>query len=381
VSYSMLRDLKKNNEKINKKEFHQFLIVGSDPFSLKMFYQLHLKNPGQVKIISPLPISENNLQPLGPNSLRGEENIQVVSRLFPEILGTSESPVPSFLKDQKFRAFGGRSKSETLLHGEAFFTQTPHPYNQTQVFPYLSNPEFLQLVNQHRLACGIKNIAKIAAIDLVERSQWQIECFNGSDLECEHLVWGLSPYVFLQQFSAKEELSNEFIEFCEKTHAPASLEVKMWFKHPITDMENTLFFPLSYTHEWGHFVGEFSHVENSEQLASFVTFLEKEHTSEEHVSKIIHIFKKNLEKIFPQFSANFSREHIVLDEDTPCLKIDDSLFASTAGSVEGLHFVGCNGPLAFPLVEGDSCEDSCESVSFLARGIINAAQTLEQLCL
>ena len=54
----------------------------------------------------------------------------------------------------------------------------------------------------------------------------------------------------------------------------------------MTDITETLLLAQSYTHEWGHYVGEFNHVpQSSKQRAEFLSFLDKNETTEEEISK------------------------------------------------------------------------------------------------
>ena len=141
--------------------------------------------------------------------------------------------------------------------------------------------------------------------------------------------------------------------------------------------------PLSYTHDWGHFVGEFKDIEidNPEikdefspkkikfQRANFVTFMDIGHTSEDDISKKIRLLKKILEKIFGENATYFRSEFIKLSPDSGCLNIDDSAGNNALKEYSQLQFFGFNAPLKHSSEGLELCEDSRERLSFLARAL------------
>ena len=86
-----------------------------------------------------------------------------------------------------------------------------------------------------------------------------------------------------------------------------------------------MFIPLSYTHEHGHYVGEFK-TQNGHQVADFLHYIDENHASEEDISRIIRGLKKGFEKIFENFSKINFREYIALEDEIACLKIDDNSY-------------------------------------------------------
>jgi hypothetical protein len=178
-------------------------------------------------------------------------------------------------------------------------------------------------------------------------------------------------------YSQKSELSDLFIEFCESTKTSSALFVKFVFEKPISDMQETLFIPLSYTHEWGHFVGEFNKLQgdaNGEQEIEFIHFLDEDQASEEDISRYIRLLKKNMEKIFEKFSKIKAREYIVLEQEIGCLKIDDDLFGRSVneGKKEGLNLflLGINAPLIDTNYGEASFEYSKNEIGGLSRALL-----------
>ena len=104
---------------------------------------------------------------------------------------------------------------------------------------------------------------------------------NGLIIECENLYWGESPYQLYHLLSNKSVFDNETVEYLESTKTPLALYVNFNFENVVIDKEETIFFPLSFTHEWGHFIGDVSNVdeENVKQVARFVTFVNKEEST------------------------------------------------------------------------------------------------------
>ena len=153
----------------------------------------------------------------------------------------------------------------------------------------------------------------------------------------------------------------------------------MNFEKPITDKRETIFIPLSYTHEWGHFVGEFSSDKSGKQKAEFVTFMDMDHTNEDEISKKIRLLKKNLEKIFGDSAGLISDEFIKVTTQSPCLNFDDNLFVKVSNEVGQLRIASYNGPLEHLNQEQGSFEDSWSGVNNLARAAVRHQEVLNSL--
>ncbi len=316
--------------------FYKYILVGSDPLTLSKFYYLNQQYPDQVSLLSENIISEENLLFRGPSRLRGEETRRALEEIFPDIVQNEQSSEPKFFKDKQFRKFGGRSKPETLLPGEEFFTQNYIDIDFKKIFSYLNDESFIETVNLARLDYKIKNIEKIDG-----EYNWLLECENGQMINGEHLIWGDSPSIFLDLVEEKKSLGKELIQFCKDTTTPYSLFVKFVFDSPITDLTETIFLPLSLTHEWGHFIGEFKNSdETKKQSVEFISFVDQDNSTEDDISKKIHLLKKNLEKVFPKFSDVKAKEFITLSTKTSCSKIDKKALMELS---EHLHYarLGC----------------------------------------
>ena len=359
----------------------QHLVVGKDIFALSIYKSLKEKyGPEKVRLLSEDPILKSDLLPKGPSTVRGESNQKIVQELYPEAVGAVGVAQAMFYKDMTWKSFGGRSKSEALKFNEEFFTSPRFNVDMTAIFPELSAAdEFLVALNTEAYQVRLKSIERY-------NDGFKVECLNGTEFECEKLYFGQSPYQYLEFYSHKNELSDTFIEFCESTKTPSAICVKFVFEQPITDVMETLFIPLSYTHEWGHFVGEFNVVKNGEieeQEIEFIHFLDEDQASEEDISRFIRLLKKNMEKIFDKFSKIKAREYIVLEQEIGCLKIDNDLFirslADGKNESKNLFLLGINAPIDDILGLDLSFEYSKNGVDILARALLVHAILLKKI--
>ncbi|RPJ78883.1 MAG: hypothetical protein EHM20_02810 [Alphaproteobacteria bacterium] len=376
MAFKDLHKLKKIVEV--QKEYIQVphLVVGKDIFALSIYKSLQQKyGKENVRLLSEDAILKSDLLPKGPSTVRGESNQKIIQELYPQSIVSTGTEQAMFYKDMTWKSFGGRSKSEALKFNEEFFTSPRFNIDATKIFPELENAEsFVGEINAEAYQVRLKSIHRSG-------DGFKVECLNGSEFECEKLYFGQSPYQYLNFYSNKNELADAFIEFWESTKTPSALFVKFVFEKPITDMQQTLFIPLSYTHDWGHFVGEFNETKNTTyndiiaaQEIEFIHFLDEDHTSEEDVSRVIRLLKKSLDKIFEKYSKINSREYIVLEQEIGCLKIDNDLFVKTLSEGKGdstnLFLLGINAPIVDTQCEDTSFEYSKNAVDIMARGLL-----------
>ena len=345
-----------------------YLVVGKDIFSLSLYNDLKaLHGAGNVRLLSQDAILKSDLLPKGPSTLRGETNQRMFKALYPDVALTKCNENALFYKDMTWKSFGGRSKPEALKYDEGFFTGDRIDPDFEQVFKNIDHSEsYINSVNEEAYQVKIKAIRKTTI-------GFTVECINGTEFSCEHLYFGLSPYHYLQLYSDKNELSPSLIEFCESTKTSSALFVKFVFEEvPLSDLKETLFIPLSYTHEWGHFIGEFRDM-NGVQEIEFMHFLEDELMTEEDVSRIIRLIKKNMEKIFDNFLKIKVREYISLEQEIGCLKIDDERFeitlAQSREEILNVSFIGINAPIAKQQRVHDTFEYSSETLNGVMRGL------------
>lgn len=349
------------------------LVIGKDIFALSLYNKLkNIHGAENVRLLSEDKILASDLLTKGPGTIRGETNRNIFKALYPEMNFEAGEQNALFYKDMTWKSFGGRSKSEALKFNEEFYTGPRFDVDLNTIFPELANSEaMIDSANAEAYQVKIKKINK-------NENGFAIECINGTEFFCKHLYFGLSPYKFLEAFEDKNHLSDSFIQFCESTQTPSALFVKFLFEQkPLSDMKETLFIPLSYTHEWGHFVGEFKNGEQQE--IEFMHFLDQDQSSEEDVSRIIRLLKKSMEKIFENFSKISHKEFISLEQNIVCLKIDDNLFDTAlkknTDAITNLTFIGVNAPIIDKHRIQSIFEYSTEDLNGMTRGLL-----VHQLC-
>jgi len=365
MAYSDLKKLRKKENIETTKESVKCLIVGGDIFALSILdFLLKSEDSENVRILTKELLTKDSVEFAGPGILRGQENITYMKEAFDYADIEELETVSSFYKDLKFKPFGGRSKSEKLLPGEDFFITPKAKFKSESIFPLIKDEEFLAKANSLKFDFIPSKVFK-------EGDSWVVECTNGTQIFCEKIFWAESPWKFYEDFTKKEALSNEFIEFVETTKAPCALHIKLIFDKHVTDKEETLFVPLSYTHEWGHFICEFdkNSDEDHSQIGRFLTFIDVNETNEEDISKKIRLLKRNLEKIFPHIKGKKSKEFIVLTDNTHSLKFDDSFSMEKDELLKGIHFVNSNAPFHYKEAEEDRDGDSFVGLTHVARGL------------
>jgi hypothetical protein len=353
-----------------QKEFIEVdhVVVGKDAFAIGLYDKLANQFGSEaVKLISEDKILKNDLFFKGPNTVRGEDNFKVINDHFSDaIIGMNDRP-SVFYKDMVFKLFAGRSKPEVLKYDEAFYIAQSLEIDTDKLFPFLNNEKFLDQINNVAYQVKLKNIH-------FKENHFLIECINGTEFKAKKLYFGKSPSKFLDLFFEKSILNNEFIQFCESTKTVHGLFMKYIFEMPLTDMKETIFIPLSYTHDWGHFVGEFKNQENK-QAVEFLHYVDEDHISEEDISRIIRQLKKSFEKIFENFNKIKFSEFISIEDELGCLEIDDQLYARVSESAptffKDLIFIGKNAPIKGTRCGEGSFEYSKEKISHLSRALVS----------
>jgi hypothetical protein len=375
MSYSDLKKLKKEEVKATSRVDTKYLIVGGDIFSLATFdYLSKSTDASDIKVLTKENLNFENAQFSGPGILRGESNIQFAEQFFEYANIKRRDVVSSFYKDLKFKPFGGRSKSEKLMWGEEFYTTPRADYDLYKIFPFLNEENFFESINTSKMDNIPSKVFK-------DDQKWVVECTNGTQIYCEKIFWCDSPWEFYNEYSKKEELSNSFVEYIDGVKTPCALHIKLVFEKLVTDKEETLLLPLSYTHEWGHFMSEFEpyNEESGTQEANFLTFIDINQTNEEDISKKIRLLKRNLEKIFPKIKEISFKEFIILTENTHSLNFDDSYSLEGESILKDIHFVSSNAPFQFESDTGISNGDSVSRLSHVARGLKVLSQVKSSL--
>lgn len=383
-----LSELKKNKSSdADKREsvYARHLVYGDDIYAFEQYFRLCEKHgESEVALLCPRPLyftkdsSLSDLLPMGPSQLRGRDNINAFKDQFPSVR-IKENEVPSvFAKEGTLRAFGGRSKGEPMLFGEEFYSAPKADFIDDELTAYselfsatLKRENVLQkLLEVAHTDLPLRAYILSEPTDLIENANWRLEAGSGKDYHCENLYWCEAPQTFLDLCENKNKLSDKTIEAIEKTSGPCTLYYRMELEKPFAEEASSVFLPLSYTHEWGHFIGDFK-TDNGKNRAEFLSFVEKEATTEEEISKKFRLFKKNLEKIFPEITSQIVREWIVLSEQSACQNVDDSLVEEIKKSGLKVVFVSHSAPLEFFEKSDESLGYSTKKLSHLVRGLLS----------
>lgn len=364
MAFKDLHKLKKIQEVQKENVETDYLVLGHDLFAISIFKKLVEKyGADKVRLLSQEKFELKDLSPKGPSGVRGADNINCVKQLLHPGLYNEIALQSQFYKDMQWKVFGGRSKSEALKFHEEHFTEGRLDIHYGELFPHINDETFLSWLNELAYAVKVKSIH-------YANEKYTVECVNGTEFTTGHLISGITPFEFLNLYKNKNELADKFIEFCESTISPSALFVKFDFKKPLTDLTETLFIPLSYTHEWGHYVGEFTTKEDI-QSVDFVHFIDKDQMTEEDVSRIIRGIKKNLEKIFQQPKNLPVKEYISIEDASGCLKIDDELYRSVSANFSNLHFIGFCAPVSVAIGGESSSAYSFALVNYEARALLS----------
>lgn len=373
MSFSRLHKLKKVNEVVKKTKKYKFVIVGTGVYSAIAYIKLrNIYEKSDICFISESNISNEFLEELGPAGLRCN-NVEIFKSLFPDT-NISKNDLPSvFYKDQRFKSFGGRSKSEKLLFGEKFYT---HPGSYVDVYKLLVNDSEKNFFDELIDHSFVNSVTAVKKVNNESELNWSIECINGQHMECEDLIWEDSPYQFYEQVSEKESLADSFIEFCESTKSPCSLFIKYIFDEKVSNNKETVFLPLSYTNEMGHFIGEFINSE-TKQTAKFVHFLDKDQSSEDDISRKMKNLKRSLAKIYSEFKKVKKKEYIVVSEKTPSFDMLDSAYKDE--EAQNLRFIGKSSNLCKNYLESKGIYQKTSEILCDLRGIISIIKLIDEL--
>jgi len=321
--------MKKNqdDERTIPENISDFTLIGNDVALVHLWHNLK-DNNRTFNILAEkpcLPLDINN--PYGVNLWRGEANKQMFSQVFSHLSCPEFSSPSLFYRDQKFRNFGGRSRSMPFLYQEELLTKS------------FGNVDLSHLED---LLPAFNEAMKISYIDCIEKlddSSWLVRTADGLSLRSRELVFADAPYKFLQKYLGKALLSEKVVEAIQDTNSGHIMFVEWQLDSEATDREETLFIPQSLTHEHGHFVGQFMKSNKSTQKAVFMTFLDENEHSEAEIVKKIRLLKRQLIKIFPSFDKKIKDENYIHLAFNPFVHIDDKCFSSLKKELPKLSFL------------------------------------------
>jgi hypothetical protein len=344
----------------------QYLVVGSNFFALEAHYKLQQRvDSKQLQLIVEEAI---DLEALLRNVLsycRGEDNLARLKSFLDEsdhaaLLNT----VPSlFYKEMKFRSFGGRSKSSTMLGGESFFSRPGATVAPEKLFSFLQDSDYLSRLGDLAVECPLKSVRQEGS------DQWIITTINEKNYSGKHLIWGESPYRLGELSTQTDLFDHNFMQFAQFARGDALLMLHFEFKQRVTEQLETVMIPRSATHEHGHYIGQFIQDESGLHRASFATFVDRNLGSSEEVARMVRSLKRRLDKIFPGFTQQMDREFISLANDSFGETLDDKLVKLEQLLGVGVRFVGPNAPLP-------AQEQKLSSLSHWGRGVASLEEVV-----
>ncbi len=363
--------------------YHRNIIVGSDAHSLECFALLN-KSTEDVYILSEAPLSATSIALDGPNQLRGEQNLKGLVSIYPELEFSLSEQKICFYKDLKFKEFGGRAKSEPLLKGEDFFTSPSICAPMAELFPGMNNSEVKEKAFSRQINKRLTKIEIVSPSNFAEPVNFILYCGDNTELHAENLIWCRTPYELTDLLEDSKKISPELLEYCHQTRAYSALYLTFPLKKEIQLPCETFFIPLSFTHEWGHFIGELLPASSAPHFGKlqFVMYLDTNESSEEVISRNIKILKRHLEKIFKNIKEIFGDEVISLSSDISGQKIVSKPLERESLLGKNLFFINGSAPFAHLSEEKKSFDDSVFSSTHLSRALISRnylAQNLENI--
>ena len=345
-----LRNLKKKQDsetKITKTTYIKNLVVGENTAAFLLLNKLH-KSESSTKILTNKVLTIDSVLEDWKTSLeliRGQEAREMFVLEFPDYVLGDERAKSVFYKDASFKEFGGRTKPYELMQGEELFIDSAQAFSKKDLFndESLASLEKLFIENQEHKV--IVEIEHTDSTDLAEPVNYKLYLSDYELIECENLYWSRSPKDFLKLSKDKDHYSNTFHEVVSKICHKSALKIRLNFKKPISDQQMTVFLPQSITHEWGHFLCEFSQGLSSGQSLNVLCYVDEDDTASEELAKKIKMIKRVVERVFPDAKNNVSDEYIVFSKDALALEIDDELFNSDDQKLENLFFIGESAPI------------------------------------
>ena len=273
------------------------------------------KHEMDFEIISDRKLDYHDLRLKGPSTFRaaGQEDKSEIQSVF--------------YKDQKFRPFGGRSKPMELLEGEVFYSLPKQDFEPRKI----SN----ELISKINKKLHLKRLVKIEKTDL----GFRIYCGDNTCFIVRNLFWPKGLSEFCRVLEDKSGLDEDFLNKVVNLSGVAPLYMDLFIRKEI-DFNETVFLPVSLSHEHGHFIGDIKKLGEKKSQFSFVHFIDPNEIGEEHVSRLIKNLKRQIEKVFEVNKRDFIDEVISLTSIGVAREVDDTLSDQVHKIFPGLKLLG-----------------------------------------
>ena len=375
--FEKLNSLKKNKEINYTKKYSKLVIIGEDIYSFLMGKKLsELDGLDDFLIITSKKVQVEDLDFHGPGELRSVESFDLLNTIYSEIEMEPIKHESVYFKEQKLKSFTGRAKAEKLLWEEEYYTKTGIKFDTDLISNRLSNIELLNRFSDKVIhSYGIDSISKEVSSDLINPVNWSIKTNDNILIETQYIIWCKNPSDFLDFLQDKEKTPG--VVKALNMDLPYSLFINYYFKKSIIKLKDTLFIPLSYTHDHGHFIGEFFE-KDDKTVGKFIHYIDSENSTEEEIAKRIKYLKKTLEKIFPNYENPVS-EYIYLRPYSFTSNLDDKDFHLVEDNFRNMFFVGGNAFIKKEFYTSNDYMNSGNKLSHITRGLISIKQVEEFL--
>ncbi len=337
--------------------YYQHLILGQDLGAILKLTELLRTHPGEsVRLITTRPLTRQGLlenYEFGVSHLRSPLAVEGIYRRYFNARILPQSKEAAFYKDGKFHDFGGRAKSMDLRSGEDFFVPKGYRVDIASLFHPEDWDNLDSLLTAHTQMRIFEGIEKTVPQDFVEKKEWALAFKDFGLSTCENLYVAFSPKRFLGLVHQKDALTPELIDLCSGVHVQAAISVSWKLDREIFPEDRTLFIPQSMTHEWGHFLVEFTpyNPENQEQVCHVLFLIQEEEPQSEDLAGKIKLLKRVLDRVFPDLEKSIKKEYIRFDEEMFISGVKDAAAEQLAFDFPTLKFLGQATPMIASLAQ------------------------------
>ncbi|MCB9092585.1 MAG: hypothetical protein H6621_12930 [Halobacteriovoraceae bacterium] len=286
--------------------------------------------------------------------VRGKEQAESFRNLFPGVALEEFEEEPYFYKDQAFKPFDGRAKPHTLMPFESYFIERPYTFSVEE----LLESEGLS-VNDLKSSHFI-----VSQVSKEDNGLWRLVGSDGTVIETENLMWGDSrkKYYNVAKQMIKESGDEQCVPALLGFEQVPILQAYWVIDEVVREKSQTFFIPQSQTHDWGHFIVDFSKPKKlsdgkSSQVVRILCLIGDDEVDEEFLGKKLRLIKRNLNRIFPDIGTKIINESVFYYDDFLCaLRDEESLedvvfehpdfpmFIGPQASLSKKTFSNCNFP-------------------------------------
>jgi hypothetical protein len=348
MSFGLLKHFK--NTKVSPLAFapkihYKSVILGSDLGAVLELMRVRENEGDTVRLISTRPLNKKNLQEQYEQSvslIRSEEAVREIYRKHFNVRLSPQVKDAIFYKEGKFHEFSGRAKSMNILSGEEFFLKRGHGVELAGFFSSEEWENLDQILDENVELRIFESIENVQPSDLVNITNWEVTFKDFKTITAENIYVSFSPKKFLGYLKHKEKLSPEMIDACSSPQVQSALAVTWTLNRELYSTTETLFIPQSMTHEWGHFIVEFSPFDHkkNEQICHSLMLIHEEDPQAEDLASRIKLMKRVLERVFSHLEESIVRESIRFDDEMFVGGIKDELLEQLAFDYPSLKFAG-----------------------------------------